>query len=122
MTHPHETYMSGLEAGELRFQRCAACMQAVFQPRVICNHCGHDVLVMEVSSGAGSVYSATAVSRKDQAPYSVALIDLDEGFRMMSTVVGLAADDVVIGLRVRGEFEPTTCDNEARVVFRPDDA
>ena len=52
------------------------------------------------SSGRGTVYATTAVYRRDGAPYNVALIDLDEGFRMMSRVEGIPAEDVEVGMRV----------------------
>lgn len=52
------------------------------------------------SSGRGTVYATTAVYRRDEAPYNVALIDLDEGFRMMSRVEGIPAENVEVGMRV----------------------
>lgn len=108
---PHETYLEGIAAGELRFQRCQQCAAAVFTPRIVCNHCGSDELSVEVSAGRGTVYSMTAIASRDAPTYVVALIDLDEGFRMMSAVVDMPAEDVVIGLRVSSAFTPD------RVVF-----
>jgi uncharacterized OB-fold protein len=49
------------------------------------------------------VYAATGVYRRDGEPYNVALVDLEEGFRMMSRVEGIPAEEVSIGLRVRFE-------------------
>ena len=70
----------------------------VFRPRV-----GIDT--WRVSAGRGTVYSTSVVRPRNAAPYGVVLIDLDEGFRMMSRVVGIAAEDVTIGLRVRLAWE-----------------
>jgi uncharacterized protein len=98
---PAAGYRAGLEAGELRFQRCGGCALAVFHPRVVCPGCGSTDLSWEASSGLGAVYSTTAVPVRDGEPYNVALVDLDEGFRVMSCVDGVPARDVTIGSRVR---------------------
>jgi uncharacterized OB-fold protein len=100
VTSPHVTYRDGLARGVLLFQRCAACSAAIFPPRVACPSCGGAELGTEESRGYGEVYSTTAVAAKDGPPYAVCLIDLDEGFRMMSTVTDVPADDVTIGSRV----------------------
>ena len=84
----------------LGFQRCSACGEAVFYPRVVCPVCGGTELVWEVSSGRGIVYAATAVYRRDADPYNVVLVDLEEGFRMMSRVEGVPAEKAEIGMRV----------------------
>lgn len=97
---PAETYRRYLESGELGFQRCARCGAAVFYPRVLCPVCGGADLTWETSSGRGTVYAATAVYRRDADPYSVALVDLEEGFRMMSRVESIPAKAVEVGMRV----------------------
>ncbi|MDA3624165.1 OB-fold domain-containing protein [Saccharopolyspora oryzae] len=112
---PESVFREGLAAGELRFQRCRECSAAVFQPRVLCPGCGSDELGWERSSGLGTVYSTTAVRGRDGV-HNVALIDLDEGFRMMSRVEGVDADRVVIGSRV--EFAAVEQDGEPVAVFR----
>jgi hypothetical protein len=58
-----------------------------------------------VSAGRGAVYATTVVHRRDEPPANVALIDLDEGFRMMSRVEGVEPDEVLIGMRVRVRFD-----------------
>jgi hypothetical protein len=70
----------------------------VFRPRV-----GHER--WQVSAGRGTVYSTTVVRPRESAPYGVVLVDLDEGFRMMSRVVGVAPEDVTIGMRVQLAWE-----------------
>lgn len=98
---PLATYREGLAAGELRFQRCGGCDRAVFYPRVVCPFCGSCELVWMVAGGGGVVYATTAMRPRDGAPYNVCLVDLDEGFRMMSRVEGPTAEAVRIGDRVR---------------------
>jgi uncharacterized OB-fold protein len=118
---PHAGYLEGLDAGELRYQRCGDCNGAVFPPRVLCHHCGSTEVHFAVSAGVGIVYSATAVTQRDQPSYSVCLVDLDDGFRMMSAVVDVAADSVAIGMRVAARFEPVedadALGQATRVVF-----
>jgi uncharacterized OB-fold protein len=119
---PHAHYLEGLERGELRYQRCERCERTVFYPRVACNHCGSADLRFATSAGLATVYSNTVVAQRDAPSYSVCLVDVDEGFRMMSSVVGIPAEEVQLGTRVEATFE--SIDRErygqaARVVFRP---
>ena len=117
---PWATYAQGLEAGELRYQRCASCSRAIFYPRLACNWCGSTDISFQVSAGAGSIYSVTVISDRHAGPYNVVLVDLDEGFRMMSTVVGTPSDAVRIGDRVAATFDVGE-DGTRRTVFVPRD-
>ncbi|SDZ34932.1 hypothetical protein SAMN05216215_106214 [Saccharopolyspora shandongensis] len=112
---PEVVFRDGLAAGKLRFQRCGKCAAAVFQPRVLCPACGSDDLGWERSSGRGTVYSTTAV-RGREGMHNVSLVDLDEGFRMMSRVDDVDADQVVIGTRVG--FATVEQDGTPVAVFR----
>jgi uncharacterized protein len=100
---PTAAYRRYLQNGELGYQRCADCSAAVFYPRVLCPVCGSGALEWHVSAGRGAVYATTAVHGRDRDPRSVVLVDLDEGFRMMSRVEGVPAEEVEIGTRVRFE-------------------
>ncbi len=110
-------YAEGLAAGELRFQYCDGCQGAVFYPRVLCPVCGGPDLDWRTSTGLGTVYATTVLFTREREPYNVALIDLDEGFRMMSRVEGTPPEQVAIGARVRVAF--VTEDGAPLVVFRP---
>jgi uncharacterized OB-fold protein len=96
---------------ELRYQVCDACKQVVFFPRRHCPHCMSMELSWKTSRGEGAIYTYTIVRQighpafRERAPYVVAWIDLDEGFRMISNVVGVDAGEVRIGQRVRVEWE-----------------
>jgi uncharacterized OB-fold protein len=100
---PALTYRRHLENGKLGYQRCTACTAAVFYPRVLCPFCGSGALEWRESAGRGTVYATTAVHSRNRDPRNVVLIDLDEGFRMMSRVEGVPAEEVEIGARVRFE-------------------
>jgi uncharacterized OB-fold protein len=111
---PFKAYCEALARGALAYQHCEACARAVFQPRVNCPHCGGVRLQWRDSAGQGSVYSTTEVPGKDGS-YNVVLVDLDEGFRMMSTVLGSQAR---IGQRVQGRVAAGVSPGDApRVVF-----
>jgi uncharacterized protein len=97
---PKAGYESGLAAGELRFQRCS-CGKAIFYPRTFCPACGGSDLTWEVSAGEGTVYATTSMAVPGGQPYNVCLIDLDEGFRMMSRIDGIPSREAEIGARVR---------------------
>jgi uncharacterized OB-fold protein len=114
----HQVFVDGLAAGTLLYQRCEACGRAVFYPRVVCNACGSVDLAFRQSAGRGTVYSNTAVAQAGGVPYSVCIVDPDEGFRMMSSIVDIPAEDVLIGLRVVCRFEISD-DDTTRVVFAP---
>src|SRR3989337_1871072 len=93
---------------ELRYQVCNACSGVVFYTRRHCPHCMSFDLRWERSKGEGTVYSYTIIRQighpffRARAPYVVALIDLDEGFRLMSHVIvdKDAVDSVAAGQRV----------------------
>jgi uncharacterized protein len=114
---PAEVYRRYLESGRLGFQRCAGCGAAVFYPRVICPVCGGNDLAWESSSGRGVVYATTAVYRREGDPYNVVLVDLEEGFRMMSRVDGVPAEEVEVGARVTLRLDLT--DDGPILVFVP---
>ncbi len=106
-----EPYWAGIAAGELRLQRCAACGLAVFYPRAVCPHCFGASLTWFTARGTGQVHSYTVVHRAfgefaDQAPFTVALVDLDEGVRMMTRIVDAAPGQVAIGLPVELTVRP----------------
>lgn len=98
---PLKTYVDHLERGELAYQFSPDAGRAVFYPRVLCPFTGSGRLEWRVSKGLGTVHATTVVHPPAGAPYNVALIDCDEGFRLMSRVEEVAPDKVRIGLRVR---------------------
>ena len=120
-------YWEGAKLGELRYQSCNQCQQIVFTPRLHCTACGSRDLRSNVSKGEGEIYTFSVVRRnrapgfEDLGPYAVALIDLDEGFRMVSTIVGVddPLTDVRIGQRVQVEFEQQDGGEYPIPVFRP---
>ena len=98
---------------KLNYQTCNACGTVVFYPRSHCTHCGALDLQWNTSNGEGTIYSYSVVRKsrapyfRDHFPYVVALVDLDEGFRMLTNVVGAAdpVNDIRIGQRVKVDWE-----------------
>jgi uncharacterized OB-fold protein len=119
---PFRVYLDHLERGELAYQFSLAAGRPVFFPRVLCPFTGSDQLEWRVSAGIGSVYATTVVHPPEGAPYNVALIDCDEGFRMMSRVEEVAPDKVRIGMRVRFRLHRPGGDEPPYPVFVPVEA
>ena len=103
---PLATYQRHLRAGQLAYQYSPDAGRAVFFPRLVCPFSGSSELQWRISQGYGTVHATTVVFPRDGEPYNVALIDVDEGFRMMSRVEGLAPQEVRIGMRVRVRIVP----------------
>jgi uncharacterized OB-fold protein len=106
-------YWDAAKEHRLVIQRCQDCGEAIFYPRSVCPHCMSDRIAWIDASGRGTIYSYVVVHRApaafaDLAPYVVALIDLEEGVRLMSNVVGAAASDVKIGAPVEVVFDDVT--------------
>ncbi len=116
---PQATYLSHLEHGRLAYQFSPSLGQAVFYPRVIAPKTGLADLEWRVSAGLGTVYAATVVHPQQGTAYNVALIDIDEGYRMMSRVEDIAPSAVVIGLRVKFRVHKGEGDDPPYPVFIP---
>ena len=99
-------YVDGLAAGVVRLQCCSACGAVQTLARYACSQCGETTLAWRDASGLGTVYAVTVVTRAPSdafrvlAPYTLVLVDLDEGARLMAH----ATPGVVIGTRVRATF------------------
>ena len=99
-------FWDALAAGRLEIQRCRSCGQHVFYPRgSVCPHCGGLGLDWVAASGRGTVHSFTVVHRApaefaSEAPYVVVLVDLEEGPRIMSRLLGVEPAAVAVGMPV----------------------
>jgi uncharacterized OB-fold protein len=119
-------FWQSLHRGSVEVQRCDGCQSFVFYPRGLCPHCGSRALQWAPVSGRGRIYSLTVVHRptnsafKGDTPYVVALIELDEGCRMMSNIIGVEADPahVKIGMPVTLVYDRIT-DEVTLPKFKP---
>ena len=103
---PLSVYLEHCRKGELAYQVCTDDNAPVFFPRAVAPGTGSANLEWRVSKGLGTVYSTTVVYYRDEPPLNVALIDVDEGFRMMSRVEDIDPLQVRIGMRVKVRMHP----------------
>ena len=117
-------YWDGARENKLLLQRCADCGTLRFFPRYLCTECGSENTDWVEAAGRGTVHSFTVVHRaafpefQARTPYVVALIDLEEGPRMMTNIVGDDALDVEFGDTVTVEFEDRGSDGAKVPQFR----
>jgi len=105
-------FWEGAARGELLIPRCDSCGEHFWYPRAICPWCHSTAVGWTQSSGLGTVYTFTVVRRglnhyKDATPYVVAYVEVPEGIRMLTNVVGCPVDDGAIGMPVRVGLETT---------------
>lgn len=98
---PLGRYLEHLGSGELAYQYSPSDAKAVFYPRLVAPGSGAGHLEWRVSNGLGTVHSTTWIPVRDGEPYNVALVDVDEGFRMMTRIEDIDPKQVRIGMRVR---------------------
>lgn len=118
MNRDSEFFWEGTQAGELRIQRCEACSTLRFPPGPACQRCEAYDRGYVVAAGTGSVFSYVVHRHPPvpgkELPILIALIDLDEGVRMVGEVVGVDPEAIdasfAIGTRVRVDFR--TIDDE----------
>jgi uncharacterized OB-fold protein len=107
-----QVFFDGLKEGRLLYQFCMSCSQPQFYPRWICRHCQSTNLSWKESRGRGTVYTFSVVCQnagpvwQSRVPYVVALVDLDEGFRVTTRIVDTPPNQVAIDQRVEAVFEP----------------
>lgn len=107
-----QPYWDGTAAGELRIQRCTDCGKPYFYPRPICPSCGSCNVEWFTASGDATLYSYIINHRPapgfgDEAPYAIAVVQLAEGPRMMTNLVGVPAtpEALVLDMPLRVTFE-----------------
>lgn len=102
---PEAQWRAALAEGRLLLQKSTGEGSYVFPPRTMAPGTGSDDLEWIEASGMGTVYSVTVISPKPpQEAYNVALVELDEGPRVMSRVEAIAAAQVRIGMRVQARI------------------
>lgn len=116
---PLAVYREYGEKGELAYQICTDDDQVVFFPRAVAPGSASPNLEWRVSKGLGTVYATTTLFPRNKDPYDVSMIDLDEGFRMMSRVESIDPMDVKIGMRVKVRMIPGTDEQPVYPVFDP---
>lgn len=107
-----DPFWQGAREGKLCLQRCSTCSHVEFYPKKYCSHCLNDSLEWFETSGFGTIHTFTVIHRApskkfaEKVPYVVALIDVDEGARLMANVLS-PIEKVKVGSRVEVVFEET---------------
>jgi uncharacterized protein len=106
-------FWDGAAAGELRVQRCLACLRHYFYPRPVCPHCGTSEVEWVTVSGRATLYSYVISHRPapgfaGDGPYAIAVVELEEGVRMMTNIVGIeiTPENLELDMPLRVVFEP----------------
>lgn len=101
-------FWDGCARGELWYQRCQQCGAAIFDPLHLCRFCRSAALEWQQSDGVGTVYSWSVVWRPQtpafEVPYAVAIVELDDGYQMVSNIIGCEPDAIHLKMPVRVEF------------------
>lgn len=104
-------FWAGATAHKLLLPRCNICGKFWFPPSARCVHCLSSDFAWEESAGTGRIYSFVVFHRvyhpafEREVPYTVAIVELDEGPRLLANIVGTPPDDVRCDMRVRVMFE-----------------
>ena len=107
-----QPFWDGCREGLLRLQRCRHCATAYFPPSLYCPRCLSDDLHWEVANGRGRLHTYVIAHRAapgydTDVPYAIAIVELDEGPRMMSNIVGIpnTPHHLVLDMELRVAFE-----------------
>jgi uncharacterized protein len=120
---PQSPFWEGCSRNELLLQQCSACGTFRHPPSAVCPNCLSTQHVWVPASGRGTVYTfavvrqALAKAWESKVPYTVAVIELEEGPRFLTELVGIDPDAVKIGLPVEVSF--TQRDDVTLPLFRP---
>jgi uncharacterized OB-fold protein len=102
-------YWEAAARGELLFQECPACGHRQLYPRALCTVCAQTPS-WKLAAGAGTIHTFTVVRQhtaqpfRSWVPYAVAVIELDEGPRLMGGVINCDIEQVHVGMRVSVTF------------------
>jgi len=118
-------YWEAARRNQLVMQICDTCTHRPFPPRAHCPTCGAGTLSWAPVSGRGTVYSFTVAHRPphpvfaEHCPLVIAIVELDEGPRLITNIVAGDPADVTVGMAVRVFFEPIDDSDVALPVFVP---
>jgi uncharacterized OB-fold protein len=104
-------YWEGCGRHQLVLQRCQSCGTVQHRPRAMCVSCFADDIVHFVASGRGTVHTFSIIEQnqappfRDACPYVLAYVELEEGPRVMTNIVGCEASEVSIGQSVVVDYQ-----------------
>lgn len=120
ITSEARPFWEGAAKQQLLMQCCLDCSAYIWTPRPSCFECGSENIQWQELSGRGEVYSFTVIRQvvgraasqafEKDIPYVIAWIDLDEGPRMITNVIGCPDENVTLGMKVSVVFEQQSAD------------
>jgi len=118
-----QPFWDGCRDGALMLQHCGPCGEAYFPPSPYCPRCLSDDVEWKAASGRGRLHTYLIAHRpapgfEADVPYAIAIVELDEGPRVMTNLVDCEPDEVHIGMPVEVTFRDQT-DEFALAMFRP---
>jgi uncharacterized protein len=123
-TDENMPFLEGLKEGKVRVQQCSNCSAHRYPAAQFCPHCLSQETEWKEASGRGTIYSFIIIHQlyhpgfRDDLPYNVAVVEFEEGPRIVTNVVGCANEDLRIGMAVTAEIVQAT--PEAAILkFRP---
>ena len=114
LAHPTprtQPFWDALKAHRIDIQQCDDCQRWVFFPRLHCPHCFSRSLSWKTVSGAGELHTFTLArlptlpELADELPQKLAVVQLDEGPHLNTTLVGVEEGDIKVGMRVKPVFD-----------------
>jgi uncharacterized OB-fold protein len=121
-----EEFWTFAAQGQLMLRHCKSCGNRMYYPRILCTQCMSTDLDWVEASGRAIVHAFTLIHRaptpafRGDVPYPLAIVELEEGPRMMSNIVDCDNEAIIIGMRLELTFEPRG--GAALPQFRPADA
>ena len=120
----NEPFWTAIDEKRLLVGRCGACGQSHYYPRPHCPHCWSDDVEWVDAVGRATLYTWSVVYTNDlppwpsRVPYIAAVVELEEGPRMMTHIIGAEGSDLAIGMALELDF--VDLDDELSIaVFRP---
>lgn len=110
-TPTSQPFWEALAADRIVIQRCDRCSAWVFYPRVRCPECLSDALTWHEINGDGAIFTYTITAQPtvamfaDEMPQMIAIVELDEGIRLSTTIVDAMPEDLSVGARVIPVFD-----------------
>ncbi len=102
-------FWEGVERHELVFEKCKGCGNWIHPPRPMCPRCHSLEKEWAPSTGKGTIYSWVTYRESPhpgfKAPYSVVLVELEEGMRLVSNMVDIKPEEISIGMPVEVVFD-----------------
>ena len=119
-----QPFWDGCARGQLLIQQCQDCQTVWHPPSPLCPNCFSTSYEWKPASGRGTLYTYSVVRHpmrkvwEPLVPYVLAVIELAEGPKMLSNLVGIPPDEVRIGMEVTVTFQPVS-DTISLPLFRP---